>query len=316
MAGPIASISEIITSNEALSSRYESATAVFTGATQGIGLGTLTAFVKRIPKPRAIIVGRSRERFEDDMKNLSSINAAGEFIFVEGELSLIKSVDAISEQIVQHLAGTKVDLLCMSQGFAPLQGRTYTSEGLDTVFALVYYGRMRMAQNLIDAHVMSRNARVVTILAGTKEGYMFEDDLELDQNYSIFRVRPHFASLATLALDGMAAEHPETAFLHIFPGRVKTRLLESGVDWTVLKLLLRYVLGPIMFLGGITAEESGERMIWMALSEAHATGTWSLDFDGSESRSEDLTRHRQNRPLLARISRQLQQVFEKATAAS
>ena len=316
MAGPMAPISEIIASNEALSSRYESVTAVFTGATQGIGLGTLRSFAKHIPNPRAVIVGRSRERFEDELENLSAINAAGEFTFIQGELSLIKNVDAVCEEIKRDLAGKKVDLLCMSQGYAQLIGRTYTSEGLDTVIALAYYGRMRLAQNLIDAQVMSRNASVESILAGTKEGKVFEDDLALERNYSILRMRAQFASLTTLALDGMAAEHPEMAFLHIFPGRVQTRLLEGGVEWTFLKMLLRYVLGPILFLGGITAEECGERMLWMAFNEAHAEGAWSLDFDGSESQSEELTRYRQNGPLLARIRTHLQQVFEKATAAS
>jgi hypothetical protein len=310
----MASISEIIKVNETLPSRYESATAVFTGATQGVGLGTLQAFVKHIPKPRAIIVGRSRERFEDEMNRLRSINSSGEFIFIEGELSLIKDVDAIYEQIKQYLAGTKVDLLCMSQGYAPLEGRDYTSEGLDSLLVLVYYGRMRMVQQLIDGQLMASNGTVVSLLAGTIEGNIFEDDLALERNYSILRLRAQFASLTSVSLAGLAADHPEMSFKHIFPGRVKTGLLSRSVKSTVFWILLAYIVEPIIFLGGITSAECGERMLWMALGERHAKGFWSLDDAARESQSAELTRYRQNSPLLAQIRADIQQVFDQAIA--
>lgn len=310
----MASISEIIKANETVRNRYESATAIFTGATQGVGLGTLQAFVKHIPKPRAIIIGRSRERFEDEMNQLRSINSNGEFTFIEGELSLINGVDAIAEQIKQHLAGTKVDLLCMSQGYAPLEGRDYTSEGLDSLLVLVYYGRMRMIQHLIDEQSMASNGTVVSILAGTKEGKIFEDDLALEKNYSILRLRAQFASLTSVSLAGLAADHPEMAFLHIFPGRVKTGLMSRSVKSTVFWILMAYIVEPIIFMGGITSAECGERMFWMTFGDQHAKGFWSLDDAGRQSQSVELTRYRQNGPLLARIRAHSQQVFQKAIA--
>ena len=315
---PGATIDEIVRANEILGKRYESVTAIFTGATHGCGFGTLRMFVKRIPKPRAIIVGRSRSRFEDEMESLKLINPDAELTFIEGDLSLIKGVDAICDEVMQHLAGAKVDLLCMSQGYAPLQGRDYTPEGLDLLLELVYYGRMRMIRNLLDAQVLKTNARVVSILAGTYEGKVYEDDLALKQNFSLLAAKAHFASLTTLTLDDFAKNNPEMMFLHIFPGTVKTGFLYRSVTWTVLKLLIGYVLEPVITLGGITVDECGERMLWAAFDEHSAKlMAWSRDFDGSENHGEGLRTlqsHRQNRPLQDLIRIHLKQVFEKAIA--
>ena len=162
---------------------------------------------------------------------------------------------------------------------------------------------------------MESTGKIVSILAGTYEGKIYEEDLALEHNYTLLRTRAQFASLTTLALDGFAEKHPEMAFLHIFPGKVKTGFLARGVKSAILKMLLGYIVEPIMTIGGIDMHDCGERMIWMALDEQHAKGIWSLDFDGSESQSEELTRYRQDRPLRQRIRMHDEQVFARATTA-
>lgn len=309
---PPATMAEIIEANDSLSTRFDSLTAIFTGATNGVGLGTLRVFINRIPHPRAIIVGRDRDRFDEKMKNLMSSNPTAELTFVEGNLGTIKGVDAVCDKIQHELANTKADLLCMSQGYAPIQGRDYNAEGLDLLLVLVYYGRMRMIQNLIEAPTLKPTARIVSILAGTFEGKIFEDDLALERNYSLLKLRAQFASLSTLSLDDLAAKFPHAAFLHIHPGKVKTGFLSRSVTWTVLKVLVGYFLEPMMMsIGGITTEECGERMLWMALSEHRAKGSWSLDFEGNESQSEELARYRRDRLLSARIAAHVEQAAER-----
>lgn len=312
---PGITLSQITEANEALDKRYESLTAVFTGATHGVGLGTLKAFVRRIPKPRAIIIGRNRDRFEDEMASLRAINPNAALTFIEGELSTIKGVDAICDKVEEHLANSKADLLFMSQGYAPLEGRNYTSEGLDLLLALVYYSRMRTIQKLLEMQVMKTNARITSILAGTYEDKIFEDDLWLERNYSLLNARAQFASLTTLSLDHFAAYHDQMGFLHIFPGKVKTGFLTRSVTWALLQVLVGYFLEPLMMFGGITIEECGERMLWMALSEKHAKGVWSLNFDGSESESENLRSYRQNGPLLEHMQAHLQQTLQASEQA-
>ena len=310
----MATLSEVNAANEDLRTRVETATAIFTGATQGIGLATLKAFATHIPKPRAIIVGRNRQRFKDELHKLASLNSSGEFIFLEAEVSLIKAIDAVCVEIKQLLASESADLLCMSQGYAPLEGREYTSEGLDKAMALVYFSRMRMIQNLIDSNVLKPTAKVVSVLAGARENKLFEDDLALDRNYSILNLRGHFATLTTLSHDDLAIRNSEMGFVHVFPGRVKTGLLQRSINGWLLWLLVSYVVEPLMLLWGMSPEESGARILWMALGPKFSKASWSLDYDGAESKSKWLERYRQNASLLGQIRAHNEQMFERATS--
>src|ERR1700760_934104 len=126
------SAKEARAANAALKSRYDTLTAVFVGATNGIGLATLKAFAKHIPKPKAIIVGRSRSKFEPELKNLHSINSNGEYIFIESpDVNLIKGIDAACAQIKKQLSSSQIDLLFTSQGYISFAGRENNADGLD-----------------------------------------------------------------------------------------------------------------------------------------------------------------------------------------
>ena len=309
----MAVLKDVEAANKVLRNDHESVTAIFTGATQGVGLATLRTFSVHIPKPRAIIVGRNRRRFEDELCNLASLNPEGEFTFIEAEVSLIKSIDVACAQIKSFLDGASVDLLCMSPGYAPLQGREFTTEGLDKAMALVYYGRVRMSQRLIESGIMKPNAKIISVMAGSKEGKLFEDDLSLDRNYTLLNLRGQFATMMTISQDQLAAENPDMGFVHVFPGRVKTGLLQRSVQGWFLWALIYYLVEPLMFLGGITPEESGARILWMALGPEFDKGAWSLDFDGAESKSKWLAQYRQNGEILTRIAEHNQHVFRAAT---
>jgi NAD(P)-dependent dehydrogenase (short-subunit alcohol dehydrogenase family) len=144
--------------NSALKNQHESLTAVFAGATSGIGLETLKLFTKNTPKPTAVIVGRSRSKFEPALKNLQAINPNGQYHFIEAEISLIKNVDAACAEIKKHTS--KIDLLYLSQGFLNLGTRENNEDGLDVSYSLRYYGRVRFTQNLLP--ILSPEARVIS----------------------------------------------------------------------------------------------------------------------------------------------------------
>jgi NAD(P)-dependent dehydrogenase (short-subunit alcohol dehydrogenase family) len=284
-------LSEVHAANAALKTKHESRTAVFVGATAGIGLATLRAFAKHTPKPTALIVGRSRAKFEPELENLKTINPNGTYTFLESDISLMKNIDSVCAQIKSSLGTSKIDLLYTSQGYLNLGARELNSEGLEPSWATRYYGRVRFTQNLLP--LMSRDARAVTILAGGQEGKIFEDDMDLEKNWGIATGAGHYASLLTLSYDAFAKEHPEMGFIHVFPGLVRTGLLGNS-EGGILGFIARWIAGPLIgLLLAKSPEEIGERMLYYGTVDEYGKGSRALDWDGTVKEVDALKEYRQ-----------------------
>lgn len=309
------SLKEIVTANERLHTVFESAAAVFSGATQGIGLGTLKAFAKHIKKPTAYIIGRNKERFDDELSALEMLNPRGSFIFIEGQVNLVEGIDAVSDQIRGKAAPKSIDFVFMAQGATPIEGRRFTSEGLDEMMALIYYGRMRLVQNLIGIDRLRPQARIMSIAIGAREGKMFEDDLALEKNYSIINMRNQLSTMTTLTFDRLAERNPYMTFIHAFPGRVNTGLFSRSIEGWILWILFAYILEPLIFLGAMSPEDCGERMLAIANEEELCKGSRSVDYDGTASKSKWLEYYRQHANIIDRIWTHTTQVFNEATVS-
>lgn len=303
-------ISEVKSANASLDKSPQELTALFTGATNGIGLATLRAFAKHISSPRAIIIGRSQTKFANELENLHSINPKGTYTFLEADISLIQNIDQLCQTIQTALEETKIDLLIMSQGYISFNGRETNADGLDTSISLRYYGRLRLAQNLLPC--MSEHARVLSILAGGQEGKIIEDDLDLERNYSIPNSMAQFASMMTLSFDHLAKAYPEKSFIHVFPGLTRTGLLGRSATG-VLGLLMRWVLEPVLGLFSLTSEEVGERMLYYGTSGLYkAKGEcWPLNEKG-EPTVVDVLKGYRKRGWAEKIWDHDQRMFERA----
>ena len=301
-------ISEVRSANAALKSKYESLTGVFAGATAGIGLATLRAFAKHIPKPKAIVVGRSRAKFEPELRNLKSLNPNGDYTFIEADVSLIKNIDAVCEQIKKQVSS--IDLLFVSQGYISFAGREDNADGLDNSSSLRYYGRVRFTQDLL--LIMTKNARAVSVLGAGKEGKIFEDDMDLERNYSIPNSMGHFGTLMSLSYDKLAEQNPEKAFIHTYPGLVSSGLLGKSATG-VLSMLFRYIVEPIFSLFALTPEEAGERTLYAGTSEQYAKGSWTLDWDGTPKYAKPLVEYRE-KGIADKVEEHNLKIFERATS--
>jgi len=257
-------------SNRSLQELPPGLVAVFVGATSGIGLATLKQFARNTNGARAYIIGRSREKVSHIIDALKRINPMGTFVFIEGQFSLVKEVDRISEQI-KKLEG-HIDILCMSPGYLSLGGRKDTSEGIETDFALQYYSRQRLILNMIPLLERSASPRVISILAAGFEGPIDIKNLDCRQHYSFARASRSAATMTDLMFEHIAKRHPMISFIHSFPGRVGTHILDhmlgtaSGLLWYP-ALIPRYTIVPLYtHLLCISAEEAGERTLFLATS--------------------------------------------------
>lgn len=134
----------------------------------------------------------------------------------------------------------------------------------------MYYSRTRFIVNLLPLlHQATALRRVITVFAGGKEGPLDPSDFS-GRKVSLISQRGHFSSLLTLSLEVLAKEAPDVAFIHNFPGPVKTNLFREGkgVAMFIVRALFG-VIGPFIY---IPNEEAGERHLFLSTSARYPAG--------------------------------------------
>jgi NAD(P)-dependent dehydrogenase (short-subunit alcohol dehydrogenase family) len=145
-------------------------------------------------------VGRNRQSADAVIANMKKLNSAGTYEFVQGDLTLMKTVRSVAEEISTKV--DKINYLCMSQGILSLKVHDDTEEGIDRKMALHYYsrwnsactlliGRFALANLLLPklqlAAEQSEEARVLSVLAAGQNGLIDTDDLGLKKNTGLKR---------------------------------------------------------------------------------------------------------------------------------
>ncbi|KAH8821562.1 hypothetical protein F5884DRAFT_93242 [Xylogone sp. PMI_703] len=247
--------------------------AVFVGATSGIGQATLKHLAKSASFPIVYIIGRSQQAAAKQLDELRNLNPAATFNFIEAQISLMKEVDRVCDEIKSK--ESKVDILFISPGYITMGGKEETQEGIDTLHALRYYTRIRFTYNLLPLLNASPSARVITILAGGKEQPLDLTDLEVRRDYDAFKAARVPTTQMTLALEELARLNPSIAFIHKFPGFVNTGVInrwlikesaEGTWFWSPVVTLARHLLMPFVNLMAMTPDEAGERGLFISTS--------------------------------------------------
>ena len=138
---------------------------------------------------------------------------------------------------------------------------------------MIYYSRTRFIVNLLPLiQQASSLRRVVTVLAGGKEGPVDTSDIDA-RKVPLLSARGHAASLITFSLEALAKQAPNVSFVHDFPGFVKTDIASksSGVAMSVLSVVSA-ALAPFF---SISAEECGERHLFLSTSAKYPPGSTS-----------------------------------------
>ncbi|SPQ24016.1 19460085-89d4-48b6-a52a-c20ba3e10e4d [Thermothielavioides terrestris] len=245
---------------------------VFAGGTSGIGETTMRQFAKHAVQPRIYFVGRSEKAAARLTAELTTLNPAGKYRFIKADLSLLQNVDDVCREIKTE--ESRINLLFLTTGTL-ITGRD-TAEGLYYPTAVTYYARIRFIVNLLPLLQKATGLRrVVTVFGGTKEGTLYAGDL---QGRSLAgaggggaagaALRAHTSSMMTLALESLAFEAPDVAFVHSFPGIVRTNLGRdlrgsAGGAAGLVRSALRAVVSPMI---SVPLAEAGERQLFLATS--------------------------------------------------
>lgn len=115
------SLSEIKESNSRINDATAPHTALFVGATAGIGRATLELLVARGTPVKVYVVGRSTTKSQPLVDQLRTSNAKAEIIFIEAQVSLMSEVKRICDEIKSN--EKSLDALFMAAGHLPFGGR-------------------------------------------------------------------------------------------------------------------------------------------------------------------------------------------------
>lgn len=206
------------------------------------------------------------------MGDLRKQKADGEITFIKNNITLLKNVDQVCDEIKRK--EKKLNLLFLTPGFMSLKGRDESEEGLDRKLATNYYSRIRFAQNLLPLLRAASStsspspefARVVSVLSAGEEGKLNLDDLDLKHTFTLRNCVTHSVVMTDFAFEELAKQEPNVSFVHIFPGIVKTGFFRSG--GTLVNAggkVLYALLSPWM----VDIKESGERHLHAATSAAY-----------------------------------------------
>lgn len=262
------SLNSVRRSNGSLNSTVPRLVALFVGGSSGIGKSTLRQLALNAEAPTAYIVGRSESNAAPFLKELGHINPRGSFNFIEADVSLISNVDKACESIKKREKA--LNLLFMTPGGLSLVGRRETSEGVDKLFALRYYARMRFVQNLLpllEATQPAAPGRVVSVLGGGFEGNIDIKNFDLKHGYNIVSCAMHSVTMTSLAMEHLAASR-RASFVHVYPGLVGTNIYTNSFP-PPLAAVYNYGMWPLMWPFSVNIDESGQRHLFHSTSSRY-----------------------------------------------
>ena len=162
-----------------------------------------------------------------------------------------------------------------------------TEEGIDSQMSLLYYARIRCAQNLIPLLTASpRKAHVISVFAGSVEDKVKPDQLPIGipdpASYGVTAVRTHTCFMKTFLFESLAEQHAgKISFIHMYPGLVDgpTFYIQENPLWF---RILWTLMKPLASLVMTSPEDCGRLMVFLSTPRYPAKGTLKPE-DGHDS---------------------------------
>lgn len=271
------SLSVVRAANLAAAPKYRPV-ALFLGGTSGVGQAVAEALAE-VTKGNAHIVisGRNESAASEIFSKLpnapptpsSSTESGSKYEFEPCDATLMSNVRQTTQSLLGRLP--KINYLVLTPGFLTLKGRDETSEGMDKKLALNYYARWKFVYDLMPllekAKAAGEDARVLTVLAAGSNGKLDVNDLDLKHGYGLKAAADNATAMNDFAVEDFAAQHPDMAFIHAYPGIVRTPLL-NNFHWSI------RLLSPIVNLISVSPAECAQWMLYTLLDPQFSKGAF------------------------------------------
>lgn len=188
-------------------------TIVITGATSGLGQLVAIELVKR--NAHLVLTARNKERAEATKRMLKGINPKAKIDFFYGDLSLMKDVKRVGEEI--KASYSRIDILVNNAGLHAFEQRL-TSEGFAEMIAVNYLAPWLLTNILLQNLTESKNARIVNVAS------------EASRNHGELKLPEDLLDVSNFTARESSSIYGKTKLLDImFTAELARRLSGTGV---------------------------------------------------------------------------------------
>ena len=230
---------------------------IITGATDGIGL----AAAKEVSKKGYHIglVGRNPEKGKKAIETIISYSGNENLDFFECDLSLVKNVKSLSEQIKQKY--NKVDVLLNNAGGANKK-KIITSEGLEKTFATNQMNYFVLSTELLVIISESNDGRIVNVASNAHIGAEVDyGNINSEKSFSAWTSYCVSKLMNIMFTYQLSLMQDKVSINVLHPGFVDTNI--AGNEGNLIKYIVKF--GAKMFAR--TVDNGADSSIYLSTSD-------------------------------------------------
>ena len=230
---------------------------IITGATDGIGL----AAAKEVSKKGYHIglVGRNPEKGKKAIETIISYSGNENLDFFECDLSLVKNVKSLSEQIKQKY--NKVDVLLNNAGGANKK-EIITSEGLEKTFATNQMNYFVLSTELLNIISESNDGRIVNVASNAHIGAEVDyGNINSEKSFSAWTSYCVSKLMNIMFTYQLSLMQDKVSINVLHPGFVDTNI--AGNEGNLIKYIVKF--GAKMFAR--TVDNGADSSIYLSTSD-------------------------------------------------
>ena len=230
---------------------------IITGATDGIGLAAAKSIASK--GYHVGLVGRNQNKGKKAIDEIIEHSGNKNLDFFEYDLSLVKNVKTLADQIKQKY--NKIDVLLNNAGGAN-KNKNITSEGLEKTFATNQMNYFVLTTELLNIISESNDGRIINVASNAHIGAEIDyENINCEKSFSAWTSYCVSKLMNIMFTYQLASMQDKVSVNVLHPGFVDTNI--AGNEGNLIKYIVKF--GAKMFAR--TVDDGADSSIYLSTSD-------------------------------------------------